>query len=114
MGADHGCSHCGATCLAKNKRRRQISPRKFRGPLDLRKVAQLCFGKPNFNFPLNHGDCGRHRTLISNFGLNGLCGFKIGRVGHAMGDDGAFKGNYSAACLQGMCNIWGDGEGKHA
>lgn len=70
-------------------------------PPHLGKVSDLLLRKADLDLAIKNGNRRWGGTIIPHDLLDSDSGFKVGRVGHAMGDDGTLEGDEGLLLLQG-------------
>ena len=112
IGGDHGGGDSGGACAARRDADGHVSARKFRHVFGLRQIAKLVVVQTDVQRATDHGDGCRHGLGIADVLLNLPRHFEVLRIGHAMGDDGAFQRHDRCAAFAGLGHFGAEGQGQ--
>ena len=108
-GGRNGCGPCAPRCDAG----RNIGARQFGHIGGLAKVFQLVVVQTNVQRPLDHRDGRWHRAVFAHLSLDQTRGFDVLGVGHAVGDNRAFKRNQRSAVFHRVADFGRKGHWDH-
>ena len=113
FGGDHGCGDRGGPGAALRHAHGHVGAAQFGDIAGPCQPIQFSIGESNVQLPFQDRDRGGNRTFIADclFHLPGC--LEVAGPGHAMGDDGAFKGHDRAARVQRRGHFWGMGVEHH-
>jgi hypothetical protein len=110
MRADHGGGYGGGAGASHGDGEGEIGAAEFHDIRGLRQRLKLRLLKADVDLAIEDRDCRWNGTLLADDSLNVTSSCHIGRVRHAMGDDGGFEPDDRTACVEGRCDFRRDME----
>ena len=112
IGGDHGGGDGGGTCPARGDADGHIGARQFGHVLGLGQIAQLVIVQTDVQRAADHGDGGGNGPCVADVLFDLPRHFEVLRIGHAMGDDGAFQGHDWRGVFAGLGHLGAEGQGQ--